>query len=228
MIVFGASDMTKAYVGSTEVSKAYLGDELVWGGSSPALPYDAEIEYLESTGTQYINTGYIPNGTDIQILGKFYLSKYAANWGRWFSAFTNEQAAAYRILRNNSNNTSVVVTCGGAATNGGIQLSINGLNYLYNFDISIDHVIINNVTRTYKVGKLGNTNTNPLLLFAPGSAGTTASGKFYFFKLLKNGITALDLIPVRKDGKGYMYDKVSGQLLGNAGTGSFTIGPDVS
>ena len=47
MIAFGASDMMKAYVGSTEGSKAYLGDELVWGGESPALPYDAEVEYLQ-------------------------------------------------------------------------------------------------------------------------------------------------------------------------------------
>ena len=24
------------------------------------LPYDAEVEYLESTGTQYIDTGWLP------------------------------------------------------------------------------------------------------------------------------------------------------------------------
>ena len=35
-----------------------------------------------------------------------------------------------------------------------------------------------------------------------------------------------DFIPVRKDGVGYMYDKISGQLFGNAGTGAFVIGPD--
>ena len=35
------------------------------------------------------------------------------------------------------------------------------------------------------------------------------------------------MIPVRKDGVGYMYDKISGQLFGNAaGTGAFVIGPD--
>ena len=36
-----------------------------------------------------------------------------------------------------------------------------------------------------------------------------------------------DLIPVRKNGVGYMYDRVSGQLLGNSGTGDFVLGPDV-
>lgn len=38
----------------------------------------------------------------------------------------------------------------------------------------------------------------------------------------------LDLIAVAKDNVGYMYDRVSGQLFGNAGTGSFVLGPVVS
>lgn len=37
-----------------------------------------------------------------------------------------------------------------------------------------------------------------------------------------------DLIPVRKDGLGYMYDSVSGQLFRNQGTGAFLYGPDKS
>ena len=36
----------------------------------------------------------------------------------------------------------------------------------------------------------------------------------------------MNLIPVRKDGVGYMYDTVSGQLFGNIGTGNFILGPD--
>ena len=35
-----------------------------------------------------------------------------------------------------------------------------------------------------------------------------------------------DLLPVRKGNIGYMYDRVSGELFGNAGTGDFIIGPD--
>ena len=46
--------------------------------------------------------------------------------------------------------------------------------------------------------------------------------------LTVNGTVERKLIPVRKDGVGYMYDVVSGELLGNAGTGTFTIGPDKS
>lgn len=40
-------------------------------------------------------------------------------------------------------------------------------------------------------------------------------------------ILVLDLIPVRKGNVGYMYDRVSGQLFGNQGTGEFVLGKDV-
>ena len=35
-----------------------------------------------------------------------------------------------------------------------------------------------------------------------------------------------DFIPVRVGDVGYMYDRVSGELFGNSGTGAFIIGPD--
>ena len=38
--------------------------------------------------------------------------------------------------------------------------------------------------------------------------------------------TIRDFIPVRVGSTGYLYDKVSGQLFGNAGTGDFVLGPD--
>ena len=46
-----------------------------------------------------------------------------------------------------------------------------------------------------------------------------------------NGISIRDFIPVRFTNslgqtEGAMYDRVSGQLFGNSGTGEFIIGPD--
>ena len=38
--------------------------------------------------------------------------------------------------------------------------------------------------------------------------------------------TIFDLIPVRVGTTGYMYNKLTGTLYGNAGTGDFTLGPD--
>lgn len=52
-------------------------------------------------------------------------------------------------------------------------------------------------------------------------------GAIYFVKLYHDGILVRDFIPVRVGNVGYMYDEVSGQLFGNAGTGEFILGPDV-
>lgn len=42
-----------------------------------------------------------------------------------------------------------------------------------------------------------------------------------------SGSLVLNLIPVRCGTVGYMYDRVSGTLFGNDGTGDFIVGADV-
>ena len=52
--------------------------------------------------------------------------------------------------------------------------------------------------------------------------------RFKSFKMWRNNVLLRDFIPVRIGQVGYMYDKVSNKFFGNVGTGSFTLGPDVS
>lgn len=54
----------------------------------------------------------------------------------------------------------------------------------------------------------------------------TSNTRIYWCKIRENGVLLRDFIPVRVGDVGYLYDSVSGQLFGNAGTGSFVIGPD--
>jgi len=51
-------------------------------------------------------------------------------------------------------------------------------------------------------------------------------GKLYGSKVYINSVLVRDLIPVRVGQVGYMYDKVTGRLFGNSGTGSFILGKD--
>jgi len=46
-----------------------------------------------------------------------------------------------------------------------------------------------------------------------------------YCKIYENNLLVRDYIPVKVNEIGYMYDKVSGQLFGNTGTGTFIIGP---
>lgn len=47
---FDLSTISSVYVGSTQYSQIYIGSNKLWPVQT-TLPYDAEIEYLESTGT---------------------------------------------------------------------------------------------------------------------------------------------------------------------------------
>ena len=46
------------------------------------------------------------------------------------------------------------------------------------------------------------------------------------FSLYNNNTIVRDFHPVRRNGVGYLYDRVSGALFGNAGTGAFEYGSD--
>lgn len=76
--------MTKAYVGSTEGTKAYLGDELVWGGEPrpvSRLPEGyIEVEYIENPSNAYINTG-IKGKTGLKVTYKAYIPTANINAG---------------------------------------------------------------------------------------------------------------------------------------------------
>lgn len=67
MLYLGERGISKLYLGETPIAKAYLGENLVWQASQP-LPYDAEVEYLECYGTQYVETGLqVVNYTGYQL-----------------------------------------------------------------------------------------------------------------------------------------------------------------
>ena len=220
MITFRASDMTKAYIGNTEGSKAYLGDELVWGGESPALPYDAEVEYLETTGTQWIQTNIATDGRGIEAqVTAQHLGGTAeqalvgrSNSGGYELYYASNKIGMY-------NNSSAHITTSidknvhsiiGTITNSTTKLSIDGVEY----------------TKSATATSGGGGSSANLLFFKHNT-------KYYFVgrmmkcKILNNGVLAGDFIPVRVGLVGYLYDKVSGGLFGNSGTGSFTLGADV-
>jgi hypothetical protein len=68
---------------------------------------------------------------------------------------------------------------------------------------------------------------NSIFLFAQNATTIRPSKyKIYSSKIYEGDVLVQDLIPVKKDGKGYMYDKVSKKLFSNGGTGEFIIGAD--
>lgn len=194
-------------------------------GGVKKLPYDAEVEYIESVNrTQKIVTNFIPNTDDLTFTLKFeYIDFTSGNaWaGAWFHAYSGEQTGTYRILKYNRNKNEVRVNNGQLASGKALADHIPIVqNTLYDVVITPDYCIFNDV-RYEKVDTFyGNVNTGPLQVF------DNCLGKFYSLQVEKGGDVVIDLIPVRVGTVGYLYDKVSGKLFGNEGTGDFVVGPD--
>lgn len=225
MIGFGNTEITKAYLGDTEISKMYLGDELVFGGSpTPILPYDAEIEYLQSDGHQFIDTGL------------------TTSYGRAFQQKIQQTSTSgNKIIGTGGINSTLIYSI--RFYESGIYFNVNGnLENLQSVDTAVHTFKIDvpnltaqfdNTTQTI-TGSMSYTNRNyKEALYAYSQTGNLSPrnsynfvGRIFWAKYWEAGELVRDFIPVRVGQVGYMYDNVSGQLFGNDGTGNFILGPD--
>ena len=100
------------------------------------LPYDAEIEYLKSTGTQYIDTEYIPNA-NTQLYIEFSVVSYNTTMSHATAPFgarmgwQNKQFALFCPV----NSTKQSVVCYGNAVKSNSSTNIN-LNQKYICDVN--------------------------------------------------------------------------------------------
>lgn len=186
------------------------------------LPYDAEVEYLESTGTQWIDTGIAYNIDSIfsfDVDSEFTTSdtnEHLCTIGALRRVvFVGKYLTEYYIYCDNGTRfTDTIVPLSThhitVITFPQSQYTINGVKYTtsYNFT-DCNGMLLPLFARRY-----GFDPVNP------------CHAKVRHFAIYKDGINVRDLIPVRKGNTGYMYDKVSGRLFGNQGTGQFIIGPD--
>ena len=206
-----------------------------------ALPYDAEIEYLETNGNQMIDSGIIsdePTELEVDIL---------------ITSLSGGSAASVCLI-----GTREVLNPGSGNTTKkriSIWLSVNriALN-LYNYDSGYksEPVVIKNYRRiiAYKNSILSVDGSTALtkayagdnnekghigilkVKLADGTWDTASnrgiSGKLYGVKIWKDSVLVGDFIPVRVGQIGYLYNKVDKTLHGNEGTGDFVLGNDIT
>ena len=195
-----------------------------WSGKR--LPYDAEVEYLESTGTQWIDTGVIiPPDVDFEFTGSIvrditngcvFGETYEFRWGKsnpGYALVTTSNGKIY-LRYGNSTDTAIGLTSIGLGNT--FTVSLSGTS----FQINRQHVATVSRISSFAgtVSSMGVFRRNCLLV-GDSTYGAVRINNLKFGNLF-------DLIPVRNGTVGYLYDRVSGELFGNAGTGAFIIGPD--
>lgn len=184
------------------------------------LPYDAKIEYLGGDVNCYIDTG-IKAGNGIIVNATVHKDGWSS--GQWafgggdaigvkcFGVYHRGISEDLRLWYDNS------VYSAGLYTNAPAIIDIAIANGV----CSIGGMSVNYPTTSFS------SNYNIIIFgLRAGNNNHSTNVKIKNF-YIKKGSVELDLIPVRVGTVGYMYDRVSGQLFGNAGTGSFVLGPDV-
>lgn len=195
----------------------------VMGGKN--LPYDAEIEYMQGDGVSYIDTGIIcSNDSKVELKAKNN-NNTIANGMFGSRIYVDKMSRCFYLY---SLNTSQV------------QFGFNNTGENANTETSAEHTYIIEKNGCYRDGvKVLDVSNAPFvcpssaLLFSchTGSNGLNVdsrmmTGRINYCKIWNSNVLVRDLIPVRVGTTGYMYDKVSGQLFSNQGTGAFILGPD--
>lgn len=189
------------------------------------LPYDAEIEYLQTDSAAYIDTGIAGDSDSLVIFIKYNRSstvRYAGLYGNYYDE--NHKCCRFIIFSNTNGYFAINSRAGESRS-----VTISGANNMVELEHHRTYIIMNGVTRNVSPSSGGTANSQTIIV---GKAGvglpTRDIGlKVYYFRIENGGTTLFDAIPVRVGTVGYMYDRVSGQLFGNMGTGAFVLGPDI-
>lgn len=194
------------------------------------LPYDAEVEYLESTGTQWIDTGVLVSS-----------AKLAAGMRTELVASFASTNAAQAMLKNVIPYYFVGVNASG--------LFYSGLGSTYTAsnttnDTAVHKLILDSSTKQFSVDDViatsyantTGTSQSNILLFGTttltSAMGFMCLAKVYSCKIWDNGVLVRDFRPVRvgtdaTSWEGAMMDVLTRRIYRNAGSGAFGYGNDL-
>lgn len=188
-----------------------------------------DVDYIESTGTQYINSNYKTGnnvGFEIDAMNLNSTSQYHAI-GRFYSSAASEYRQSNMAIFGSSNGG--IVGCQGgdtasATSEGRIVADIDWQNKRCVCKINkgsfyVDGDLIGSVTPNI-------TTKNDIYIGALNGTTTMHSGRIYGAKIWDNDILVRDFKPVvwhngDTTAEACLYDEVYNKMYQNAGTGSF-------
>lgn len=180
-----------------------------------------ELEYIESTGTQYVNTEFQPNQDTTMVCDAQFTSVTGtiSFGGQRLSSGT--QAFVWIAVSGNlrsyyKNGYTVVATA-------------DTVRHVYakeKNETLIDGTLLHSATYAAFSGN------HPIFLFASNDSGSAAylsSAKIYSCQIYDDETLVRDYVPCKNaSGEAGLYDLTNEAFYGNAGTGSFTAGPEVA
>lgn len=184
-----------------------------WSPRGAPLPYDAEVEYLEATQTQWIDTGYILSASDKIVVQVYFQADDSSGSKTMLGCFNPKLWITSGICRFTGENHVSILT-------------LRKLGDWNSISIDKDYCTCNGTTVPMSKGTFEDNSLSLFLFSVNGNSSLSTNGRISLCKIYHSGVLVRDYIPVRNGTVGYFYDRMSGELFGNAGTGAFLIGPD--
>ena len=183
-----------------------------------ALPSGyTKLDYIESSGTQYINTGVKPNQKtrvlmDVEVRG----TKQCAPFG----ARASQSGTTYTLF---------LMTATTGRTDYGTSkqtMTFSSILGRYTIDANKNVVNVNGVSITHTASTFSvDHNIFLLAVNTAGKASNFAKVKLYSCKIYDNGTLVRDFIPCKNaSGTLGLWDNVNSVFYANAGTGTFSTG----
>lgn len=183
-----------------------------------------QLEYIESTGTQYIDTGFIPNQDTRFVLTAELTAVSDSSQTAIFGSRNANKNQFWLYWR--YNNLQFAFRYGNSTTN---NLAGNTALTAHVFDanknvFSVSGEAVTAASATFEC-------LYSAYIFAVNNGGVAeyqSSLKLYSCQIYDNGVLVREFVPCKNSGDvGGLYDVLNGVFYGNAGTGEFLLGKEI-
>lgn len=180
-----------------------------------ALPNGyTKLEYIESTGTQYISTGITPTENTKVVIEFSSSSSSGVVFGQDSGYKVNAFMVAMTVVVFDSTKKDISISANAKHT---VQVAPKAFKV---DNGSSQYIYANKVNAAY-----------PMFLFGNNRKGKFSEGvamKLYSFKVYENDVLIADYIPCKQGNAVGLYDDVAGAMNLPLWAGDFTAGPSIS
>ena len=190
-----------------------------------------ELEYIRTTGSQYIDIG------EHETNKRFYVSQLVnpitsmtmeyvdVETGKQSGANKGNQSFKWGI------SNSGVFLCQSAGANKEVTFGAADTNkHTFTLNTQNGTCTMDNTTKNLEVSGLSNLTANITLNAVSGASNRIGKIKIYDFELISNNNVIRSMVPARNNTTGVigMLDTVNNKFYTNQGSGTFVAGPDVN
>jgi len=192
-----------------------------------------QLEYIQSSETQYIDTNFKSTGKTT-FKSKWYVLKDTGNYCLYGACNGGVYNAGERSVFNYEKKLETVIPTSNSASV--ISPTINDVwykNRYLEFEDLTDKFIVNGTAYTRDNFYSNYVCDRNMVIFAvnrkPNGALYNSTVRLLYFKIYEDGTLVRDFVPVKRiyDGTIGLYDKVNETFYTNQGTGTFIAGPNL-